>query len=305
LKQAAIAAELRPSDKAIRLLKFRLLVKTNSYDEAGKLASLVAKTNPCDKYLFDLLASRSTTLEQHSKLLEFGKATILREPACTEANYYVAVTYAKLGDAKSARSMISLEELVDVQDLSAPPEFPDLDRFHQALVKEILAHPTLVADPPGKATRGGRQTGALRSSDGAACKAMLQVIRAKVEEYLAGADYKTQRFYEYAPKVARLDVWAVVYGRSTYQEPHHHASGWLSGVYYVLGSRSAAGDFRGSLLLGTLPSSDAVAPPWGVRAVQPVPGRLVMFPSYVPHSTEPTDADEGRISIAFDVVPVA
>jgi len=39
------------------------------------------------------------------------------------------------------------------------------------------------------------------------------------------------------------------------------------------------------------------------RAVQPVPGRLVLFPSYMWHGTVPLRAPSPRTTIAFDVVP--
>jgi hypothetical protein len=39
------------------------------------------------------------------------------------------------------------------------------------------------------------------------------------------------------------------------------------------------------------------------RAVQPVPGRLVLFPSYMWHGTIPLQANSPRTTIAFDVTP--
>jgi len=39
------------------------------------------------------------------------------------------------------------------------------------------------------------------------------------------------------------------------------------------------------------------------RAVQPVPGRLVLFPSYMWHGTIPFHSAAARTTIAFDAVP--
>ena len=39
------------------------------------------------------------------------------------------------------------------------------------------------------------------------------------------------------------------------------------------------------------------------RAVQPLPGRLVLFPSYMWHGTVPLKASVPRTTIAFDVAP--
>lgn len=39
------------------------------------------------------------------------------------------------------------------------------------------------------------------------------------------------------------------------------------------------------------------------RMIQPVPGRLVLFPSFMWHGTVPFTDDARRTTIAFDVVP--
>ena len=41
------------------------------------------------------------------------------------------------------------------------------------------------------------------------------------------------------------------------------------------------------------------------RAIQPAPGRLVLFPSYTWHGTVPFHDKAARTTIAFDVVPVS
>jgi hypothetical protein len=70
-------------------------------------------------------------------------------------------------------------------------------------------------------------------------------------------------------------------------------------VYYVAAAADEQGVFQGPLLVGD--TGEAFIAPWKTRLVEPRPGRLVLFPSYMPHSTVPSDADGDRISIAFDV----
>jgi hypothetical protein len=41
------------------------------------------------------------------------------------------------------------------------------------------------------------------------------------------------------------------------------------------------------------------------RSIQPVQGRLVLFPSYTWHGTVPFKDKAARTTIAFDVVPVS
>jgi len=49
------------------------------------------------------------------------------------------------------------------------------------------------------------------------------------------------------------------------------------------------------------PSFDAGLSPR--RAIQPLPGRLVLFPSYMWHGTIPFHDASPRVTIAFDAVP--
>jgi len=52
------------------------------------------------------------------------------------------------------------------------------------------------------------------------------------------------------------------------------------------------------------PAFDAVLKQPVRRTIQPVPGRLVLFPSYMWHGTVPFHDKAARTTIAFDVVPV-
>ena len=83
-----------------------------------------------------------------------------------------------------------------------------------------------------------------------------------------------------------------------------HPDGWLSGVYYVSVPENAHENGRsGCLVLGCLEIKGLdVPPPWGIRDIRPIPGRLVLFPSYIPHATVATNLDDVRISVAFDVI---
>ena len=92
-----------------------------------------------------------------------------------------------------------------------------------------------------------------------------------------------------------------------WQSSHIHPSGWITGVYYVAAPLpKGANAYRGPLVLGALDSQTlGIDPPWGVREVEPAPGRLVLFPSYLPHSTLPSGVDGSRICVAFDVVDAA
>jgi uncharacterized protein (TIGR02466 family) len=87
---------------------------------------------------------------------------------------------------------------------------------------------------------------------------------------------------------------------------HIHPDGWISGVYYVAVPEGSPGDDRaGAIELGPMPfGTDARLSAWPRSRVAPLPGQLLMFPSYYGHRTWPTGRDEPRVCVAFDVVPV-
>jgi hypothetical protein len=86
---------------------------------------------------------------------------------------------------------------------------------------------------------------------------------------------------------------------------HVHPLGWLSSAYYV----SVPAEVEdASARSGWIKFGEPRFPMPGATAglfVQPKPGRLVLFPSYMWHGTNAIQGDEPRTSIAFDAVPEA
>ena len=77
---------------------------------------------------------------------------------------------------------------------------------------------------------------------------------------------------------------------------HIHDDGRLSGVYYVSVPKTSSVNPRAGclVLVSSEHNGPSVDPPWGTRDVHPVPGRLVLFPSYIPHATIPDEIDRSE-----------
>jgi hypothetical protein len=86
---------------------------------------------------------------------------------------------------------------------------------------------------------------------------------------------------------------------------HFHPDGWISSCYYVSVPEVVKDETakQGWLKFGE-PAFDAALKQPIRRAIQPVPGRLVLFPSYMWHGTVPFHDKAARTTIAFDVVPM-
>ena len=85
---------------------------------------------------------------------------------------------------------------------------------------------------------------------------------------------------------------------------HLHPEGWISSCYYVTVPRETDDpETRNGWIKFGEPSFDLPLKNPVRRAVQPIPGRLVLFPSYMWHGTIPLRAPSPRTTIAFDAVP--
>ena len=112
-------------------------------------------------------------------------------------------------------------------------------------------------------------------------------------------------FVANVPKRWTMNGWGVVLQEHGYQRAHIHPSGWLSGVYYVRVPDSiGAASKEGWIEFGTPPETIGCRGEHETKQVQPVRGRMLLFPSYVYHHTIPYRDSANRISFAFDVVPV-
>jgi tetratricopeptide (TPR) repeat protein len=223
-------------------------------------------------------------------------------PANTNAKYEKARALARLGRDDDARAVMAMDALLWQGELAVPPGYDSGEAFRAALADDIRANPTLDPDPRGKTTTGGRQTRMLRQPGAMAIEALLPLLRQAVDRYVENLEARAHSFLQGRPPQVKLMSWAVVYGVAGFQTAHRHPGGWISGVYYVAAPRPGGENaYRGALHMG---AQDDLTPPWGVTDIEPVPGRVVLFPSYVPHATSPSGIDGARISIAFDVLPV-
>lgn len=300
--QVDTALRLDPGNRGARILDFLLLVKMARWKEAAMQVDAMLALN---RLLPQLLEARWRVAEGSDDMLAMlalCDSILAERPGHANAAYFRAFLLAKLGRDAEAREAMPTDRIVAVVDLPVPEGFMDRDAFHAALREEILGNPTLTRNPRNKSTREGRRTRRLRQPDAPAVEALVAQIKAAVSAYVARQSAVSEAFALTCPDLARLDIWATVLGGDGFLMSHRHISGWLSGAYYVSAPKEVS--YSGPLLFGALDAErDGVDPPWDVIPIEPVPGRLVLFPSYAPHATAPAGIEGERISIGFDVIP--
>jgi hypothetical protein len=98
-------------------------------------------------------------------------------------------------------------------------------------------------------------------------------------------------------------AWSVRLTGGGFHTNHVHPYGWISSALYIVLPEDIGEAEAGFLTLGE-PQSELILDLPPTKIVEPKPGRLVLFPSWMWHGTRPFGAGE-RITVAFDVaVPV-
>ncbi|MHA1564647.1 MAG: 2OG-Fe(II) oxygenase family protein [Alphaproteobacteria bacterium] len=104
-----------------------------------------------------------------------------------------------------------------------------------------------------------------------------------------------------------MHAWANVSRRGAYNKIHHHPNHTWSGIYYVAIGDSDSGWPESGILEFLDPRFgvdmlDVPGNPFGGKVrVEPAPGMLLLFPSWLYHYVNPYQGDGIRMSIAFNV----
>ena len=104
------------------------------------------------------------------------------------------------------------------------------------------------------------------------------------------------------------NMWANINPKEGMNQSHIHPNSLFSGVYYVKSNPQA-----GRLVLYdprpgaqiVMPVRKEGQPPkhlWKDVNIDPIPGRIIIFPAWLWHSVEPNQSNDLRISISFNFV---
>jgi len=197
------------------------------------------------------------------------------------------------------------DRLIRVFDLEPPEGYSSMEDFNAELGAYLdRLHPKTDAYLE-QSLYGGTQTEGMLFGAG---HALVEKIRVRIEQaissYIAELKHDANHPFlaRYSENFRYAGAWSCLMRGQGFHTNHLHPEGWISSCYYV--TVPAETDDRqtrnGWIKFGEpsleLPLANPVR-----RAVQPVPGRLVLFPSYTWHGTIPLQASSPRTTIAFDV----
>ena len=114
---------------------------------------------------------------------------------------------------------------------------------------------------------------------------------------------------EHIARYARLgNMWANINPPGGMNMPHIHPNALFSGVYYVK-SNPKSGRLKimdprpgSQLYMPTRKPGDPGRDMWKDANIEPIEGRIIMFPAWLWHAVEPNDSNELRISVSFNFI---
>lgn len=292
-------------------LKARLLLRVNRPAEAlTVLEGLVAASPDNIPYLQDLATAQFRNNDP-AGAARTAAAILERDAQAQFGLAYLGTAQRMLGDP-AADWLYDYDNSIAIIDLPAPPFWENVDAFLDALraiVKPL--HNTERAPLHLTLKHGSQTTGNLLEVHrdgpiGALRETILAAISRFINTLPPNPDHP---FHGRALTCKNLQItgsWSSRLADGGYHTHHIHTDGWISGVYYIDVPPVVADDEskEGWLTFGKANIGPEIDLPF-VKAVQPKPGRMVLFPSFVWHGTVPFHDKTNRITIAFDITPTS
>ena len=205
------------------------------------------------------------------------------------------------------RYYFDYDRFVRPYDVLAPEGWGSVEAFNADLKAELEALHGFTSEPLDQTLRTGTQTSPnLRFVDSPAIKAFFGAVRPAIQSYVDSLGHDPQHaFLRRNTGHFRIrSGWSVRLSGGGHHVSHVHPDGWISSAYYVDVPRGK-GD-EGKIQFGAPP--EPLAGHLGLTpelTVQPKPGRLVLFPSYLWHGTVPITEGKTRMTLPIDIMPAA
>ena len=199
------------------------------------------------------------------------------------------------------------ENFVQVYDLAPPEGYSDMESFGVALDEYLVKIHHDRREHINQTSRNGTKTSGDLFGVG---HEIVEKLRARIDEAVADyiAKMKENESHPLLSRRARdfrySGSWSTRLADCGFHTNHVHPTGWISSAYYVAVPDAVKDEqeAQGWIKFGE-PSFDAHLSEAARRKVQPRPGLLVLFPSYMWHGTIPFRSDQTRTTVAFDVTP--
>jgi tetratricopeptide (TPR) repeat protein len=280
------------------------LNELNRHGEAAALLEQVLKYNPQSAALAQNLACALLQMRDPQKAAAIAEQSLRLAPGDQSSLALLGTAWRMLGDGRD-ELLNGYDDLMQVFDLEPPPGFSSMADFNEELNEWLSGFHTATREPLEQSLRGGSQTrGNIFGQGHALAEKLKSRIDQAITSYIAAV--KPDAHHPFRGRRGRgfrfQGSWSSRLRDCGFHVNHIHPGGWISSCYYVALPEAVKDEDskQGWIKFGE-PSFEV-----GLsmrRAIQPKPGRLVLFPSYMWHGTIPFRDNAARTTIAFDAVP--
>lgn len=326
----AMAAAAAPD---LAIIKAQALMEADQAGAALALLDQLASAHPSDGAVAAIAAQAALAARRHEAALAHARNAVARAPGLAAAHAVLveallsaqlfddashaaaafrrvaplnqhaialqATAWRALGDPRYSE-LFNYDAFVSITSLDTPPGWPDLSAYVFDLAAMLKQAHHFQTHPFAQSIRRGSQAANILQLQHPAARALPAALRKPIQNYIdalgAGADPMRAR------KTAAYKfegMWSILMRAGGAHIDHVHPHGWISSACYVEVPATRTGN-EGCLQLGE-PSVNCGLE--AERRVEPIPGRLVLFPSYMWHGTVPFSGDGTRLTFAFDVLP--
>jgi hypothetical protein len=301
----ALAPSIAPNPH-VRAALAAVLHEMGRLGDARLEAFEALRARPDDAAMAENLVSIDLSMGQPDRALPMIRGQRWRQPLDQRWIAYEATAARLLQDPLYSR-LYDYARLVRVYELEPPPGWSSMAELNSALIEVLRKRHLFRTHPLDQSLRNGSQTArSLTAERDPVIQALLAAFAAPIADYVAalGTDPDHPLSARNSGRGAIKGCWSVELRRDGFHVSHVHPQGWISSAYYV----AVPADVEdASAKIGWIKFGEPGLPIPGLTAehfVQPRPGRLVLFPSYMWHGTNRIVGDEIRLSVAFDAVPL-
>lgn len=302
------ALTLQPSDAGALAGRARALEAVGQIAGARVAHELSISANPDNPdSLIDAAAFLLRQEQADRAKAMLLKAATLR-PADQAALSLLYICHRALGEEREESWLAGYESLVACYDLPAPEGYRNMLDFNRDLAAYLEPLHDDKREHFTQTLRGGTRLYDEVFNNG---HTLVERLRARIDAAVAH-HIGTLPTDDRHPFLSRrttgfryVSSWSSRLLDRGFHLNHVHPQGWISSAYYVSVPQVCRGHSsrQGWLKLGE-PTEDFGSRYAPRRYIQPAPGRLVLFPSYLWHGTVPFESEQVRITIAFDVAPL-
>ncbi len=300
------AASRAPGDRPAAAGVANSLTMLKRYDEAQAAFEVLLRQHSGDGELHGCAAEAALQGGDPEKAVALCERALAITPGDQIALSIMGTAWRLMGDERDER-LNGYDTLIQVFELEPPQGYSSMDDFNAELnVWLDSVHPR-TREYLNQSLRGGTQTPDQIFGRGFG---LVEKIRTRIDQavtrYIAGL--KEDGEHPFLSRRGRdfrySGSWSSRLRDCGFHVNHIHPRGWISSCYYVAVPKAVENEKerQGWIKFGE-PTFDVVLKEPIRRAIQPWPGRLVLFPSYMWHGTIPFHDAQARTTIAFDVIP--